>query len=105
MREGEPGRRERPGWEKAASRAGWAQAPQGSGNRESEAQRASSAHAALRVPVPSPGSSRWRLRGWDWEIRLGGGRGSTPAAQRSPGLFLARFPTLVPPHPDPAERS
>lgn len=54
--EGERERREKPGREKAAPRAGWAQAPRGSGYGESEAKAASVPRAsppAPRVPVPS----------------------------------------------------
>ena len=68
-----PRRREEVGTEKAKPR------------RESGAKlrRASAAHAALRVPVPSPGSSPVRLRGWERETGLGRGRRSAPAAERS----------------------
>lgn len=82
--EGESERREKPGREKAAPRAGWAQAPRGSGNGESEAPAGGRARrtppsafrrrlpGAARAPArPGPGSG------------AGQGAGSRPAAERS----------------------
>lgn len=81
--EGERERRKRPGREKAAPRAGCAQAPRGSGNRESEAQAGE--RGARRPPRPGtlsreqPGASAWLGTG----NRAGQGSGSAPAAERS----------------------
>lgn len=46
------------------------------GTEKAKPRRASGAHAALRVPAPSPGSSPVRLRGWERETGLGRGRGA-----------------------------
>lgn len=73
--EGESERREKPGREKAAPRAGWAQAPRGSGNRESEAP---AGERGARRPLRSGAVSREqpvRLRGRDREAGLGRERG------------------------------
>lgn len=75
--EGESERREKPGREKAAPRAGWAPAPRGSGNGESEAP---AGERGARRPLRSGSVSREqaapaRLRGRDREAGLGRGRG------------------------------
>lgn len=86
--EGESVRREKPGREKAAPRAGWAQAPRGSGNRESEAP---AGERGARRPLRSGAVSReqpMRLRGRDREAGLGGARqlsGAGPSPPAVPG--------------------
>lgn len=107
--EGERERREKPGREKAAPRAGWAQAPRGSGYRESEEKAASVPRAsppAPRVPVPSLSRATGAVfvagkekQGW-----AGGEDAPPPLSGARAFLTRPRFRTLVPPRPDLAER-
>lgn len=93
-------RKARPG--KAAPRAGRAQTPRGSGSRKSEAQAGK--RGARRPPRPGalfreqPGRSASLGR----ENEAGRAAETRWAAERSAGLFLPWFRTLVRPGPDPA---
>lgn len=92
-------RKARPG--EGRTGAGWARAPRGSVNIENEARAAE---------PREPSASRCALPRATGALCTAGEtpsrrRGSTSAAGLSPGLFLPRFPTLVPFCPVSSEHS